>query len=489
MKDLAYIAELNRRPAVNTRVDLLSGLFPEQRALIIDPSRAKAGVCPRRSGKTWGVTRYAAHVANSKPRGRVGYLTKTRDWAEELVWQPLTNLNKSQDLGGVFHSTKLKATFPNGSVIRLAGAKDSSQVEVLRGFAYDLLIIDEAASIDPGVMRYVVREVLPAALGERKGTLLVIGTPNRSCSGWFFDITNPTPEKPSNFSHHTWGLRHNLYHERWKDAASPEERQQLIEQFLAEERRAYGLKPTDPEYLREYEALWARDETLFIFCIGDECIELPPDPQSSGIKLSYILTIDLGWSDHTAFELVGYSQQLRKMWEIDSYNAQHMTMDDIGAKTVDYMENYRLGSIKVDAAGAGKIIQETIAREYARRYGVPCEPAQKTEKGAIMKYAASDCRVGRCFFLPNSVARDQLNKMEWDDRHLREKDPPEGEHNDNADAWIYAYRSCYHWLHEPQEYIPEVGTAERANWEMDQLEQEQADQLVSEEQREWWEDI
>jgi hypothetical protein len=153
------------------------------------------------------------------------------------------------------------------------------------------------------------------------------------------------------------------------------------------------------------------------------------------------------------------------------------------------MENYRLEKILVDAAGAGKIIQETISREYARRYGVPCEAAKKQEKAAIMKYAASDIRTGHCFFLPDSTARDQLNKMEWDERRLREKDPSEGEHNDNADAWIYGYRACYHWLHEPQEDVPEIGTPERANWEMQKIEEQEADELVEQENKDWWESI
>ncbi len=190
-----------------------------------------------------------------------------------------------------------------------------------------------------------------------------------------------------------------------------------------------------------------------------------------------------------AWELLGYNQSEQKLWEIDNYNAQHLTMDQIREKTVDYLDNYRLEKIVVDAAGAGKIIQETIAREYARRYGVPCEAANKQQKAAYMKYAASDCRTGKCFFLPDSVARDQLNEMEWDDRYMREKEPSEGKFNDNADSWIYGYKECYHWLHEPREETPEVGTPEHANWEMAKIEEAEADALEETQRGDWWENI
>lgn len=482
MPEIDAIAALAHRAPCNLNADLLSGLFDEQIGMIRDPSRTKAAVCSRRAGKTWGVTRYMAHVCNRLHGSRVGYLTKTRDWAEELVWEPLKHTSKRQGLGAEFHSGKLRAVWPNRSVLRLAGAKDKSQAETLRGFAYDLLVIDEAGSIDPVVMRYVVREILPAALGERRGSLLIVGTPNPSCSGWFHDMTN---REPTRASIHRWTQRQNVMFPRWAHIKDPDAREREIEAFLAEEREVHGLSESDPEYQREYCGIWARDETLFIFRITPECLAFPPKEA----KLRYVLSIDLGWEDFTAWELVGYDAHMQKMWEVDSQGDQHLTMDEIGARTVGYMEEYRLDKIVVDAAGAGKIVQETIALEYARRHGVPCEAAQKQKKAAFMKYAASDMRTGRAHLLPDGVAADQLSSMEWDDRRLREKEPKEGTRIDNADAWLYGYRECYHYIHEPREDVPEVGTAERLNWEMSKHEQHEAEMMDQEQRQEWWESI
>ena len=137
--------------------DVYQGLFGQQTDLLYDPSRMKAAVCSRRAGKTYAVTRAMIKACLARPGALVGYLTKTRDWAEELVWEPLQSISKDAHLGGEFNNAKLRCVFPNGSKIRLAGAKDKAQTEVLRGFAYDLLVIDEAGSIDPVIMRYVTK--------------------------------------------------------------------------------------------------------------------------------------------------------------------------------------------------------------------------------------------------------------------------------------------------------------------------------------------
>ena len=283
--------------------DVCSGLFGEQINLLGDESRMKAAVCSRRAGKTWAVTRAMIKACLARPNALVGYLTKTRDWAEELVWEPLQSISERQHLYGDFNNAKLRCVFPNKSKIRLAGAKDKAQTEVLRGFAYDLLVIDEAGSIDPVIMRYVVKEILPAALGDHRGTLLVVGTPNESCSGYFHDITNG---KQKWRSVHHWVQRQNVMFPRWAHIKDEPARLAAVEEYLAEERATYHLAESDPEYRREYLGIWAKNEELFIYRISEDNLAPPPEED-----LRYILAIDLGWHDMTAFELLGMTPTSR----------------------------------------------------------------------------------------------------------------------------------------------------------------------------------
>jgi hypothetical protein len=415
----------------------------------------------------------------ARPKALVGYLTKTRDWAEELVWEPLQSICENDKLYGDFHNAKLRCTFPNGSKIRLAGAKDKAQTEVLRGFAYDLLVIDEAGSIDPVIMRYVVKEILPAALGDHRGTLLVVGTPNESCSGYFHDITNG---KHKWKSVHHWVQRQNVMFPRWAHIKDEPARLGAVEEYLAEERATYHLAESDPEYRREYLGLWAKNEELFIYRITEDNLSVPPDED-----LRYILAIDLGWHDMTAFELVGYDPYEQKLYEVHSTQEQHLTFDDIKQITIDYLEEVEVDKIVLDTAGAGKIAQESMAKEVSQRFQVPCVAAQKNRKATNMKLLNSDLRAGNVFLLPDGVCVDQMKSLQWEDKRLREKDAEPGQFIDNADAFLYAYRESYHWLHEEREEIPEINTPEYSNWEAAKMEQEEVDAITFGEDTEWWE--
>jgi len=415
-------------------------------------------------------------MCRDKPGALVGYLTKTRDWAEELVWEPLKQIVRDHGLRADVHNAKLRCAFSNGSKIRLASAKDKSQTEPLRGFGYDLFVIDECGSIDPVVMRYIVREILPAALGEKKGQLLLIGTPNESCAGYFHEMT--TKPRPGCSVHH-WTQRENTEFPLWAKC-KPEDRNRIVDEYLALEREKWGYSETDPEYLREYMGIWARDEGLFIYRITDDNLRMPPTEH-----LRYVLVIDLGWHDMTAFELVGYDQHSQVMYEVDSTQDQHLTLDRISDIAKKYAETYELDSIVIDTAGAGKIVQESMAVEMGSRFAVPVRPAQKTRKATNMKLLASDFRTGRACLLPGGVCADQMRALQWDEGRLIEKEPEPGAHIDNADAYLYGYRECYHWLHEEREAIPADGTAERLNYEMAKIEEEEAARIVAPSQ--WWE--
>lgn len=459
--------------------DVYEGLFTEQTTLLDDPSRNKAAVCSRRAGKTYCVTRAMLKTCLSKPDALVGYLTKTRDWAEELVWEPLQRISEQGKLYGDFNNSKLRCVLPNKSKIRLAGAKDKSQTEVLRGFGYDLLIIDEAGSIDPVIMRYVTREVLPAALGETKGTLLVVGTPNESCAGFFHDITT---DPSRGYSVHHWTQRQNVMFPRWVHIKDPVAREAAVNAYLQEERRLHGYAETDPEYQREYLGIWSRNEELFIYRITSENLATPPDQD-----YRYILSIDLGWNDMTAMELLAYDSYNQKLYEADSFQSQHLTFDDIKGKAYQYLKEYEIDKVVMDTAGAGKIVQETMAKEVSVRFQVPCVAAQKNRKATNMKLLASDFRAGRVFLLPDGVCKDQMQGLQWSEHVLREREPDPGQFIDNADAFLYGYRESYHWLHEPKEDIPEINTPEYANWQMDKIEQQLIDEVTADPEKEWWE--
>ena len=165
------------------------------------------------------------------------------------------------------------------------------------------------------------------------------------------------------------------------------------------------------------------------------------------------MAIDLGWHDQTAFELLGYDSYEQKLYEVHSTQEQHLTFDRIKEIAADYLELVEVDKVVLDTAGAGKIAQETMAKEVGQRFQVPCVAAAKNRKATNMKLLNSDLRAGKVFLLPDGVCKDQMQALQWSDHVLREKEPAPGQYIDNADAFLYGYRESYHWLHEERELI------------------------------------
>src|SRR5690348_16534652 len=65
---------------------ILDGANPKQRNLILDESPYIGTVCPRRSGKTFGVVSKALHLGESKPGSRILVISLTLKSTVENYW-------------------------------------------------------------------------------------------------------------------------------------------------------------------------------------------------------------------------------------------------------------------------------------------------------------------------------------------------------------------------------------------------------------------
>ena len=93
----------------------------------------------------------------------------------------------------------------------------------------------------------------------------------------------------------------------------------------------------------------------------------------------------------------------------------------------------------------------------------------------------SDMRAGRIHVHHDSPLAKEWRILQWDEDRKKEDSRFA---NDASDAGLYGYRAGKHWLYETPEYVPEIGTPERANLEMAKLEEEEA---MAHNDRHWWE--
>ncbi len=165
-------------------------LFQAQRDLIADPHRKKVALCPGRAGKTTTTGAYLLTVALTRPRANIVYASLTQPVARRYLWGELLEYNKRHDLGLTFHNTQGAVTTPDGSIIYFGGASNADVIEDYRGTPWDLFVLDETKSVAPLLVRRLIEDILPSRLMDRRGTLLLEGTPGDAFAGPFWEISD-----------------------------------------------------------------------------------------------------------------------------------------------------------------------------------------------------------------------------------------------------------------------------------------------------------
>ena len=213
-------------------------LFDYQLGFIDDESQIKTALCSRRSGKTYASCYYLLEEASRYPDIICAYIALTRRSAKRLMWTELKRADRKYMLNIKFNNAELVAELKNGSQIILAGADDEAEVDKLRGSAYRLVIIDEAASFGPH-LSVLIEEVLEPALVDHNGTLAMIGTPAAHCSGIFYEAT--TGIRPE-YSKHSWTIMENPHIPH-------------AEEWLDRRRKQKRWTDDNPIYQREWQGL------------------------------------------------------------------------------------------------------------------------------------------------------------------------------------------------------------------------------------------
>jgi len=404
-------------------------LFSQQVKFIQDPRKLKAALCSRRAGKSHMAGCYVIAEALKHPKSTVPYVALTRGHAKRIMWKTLLDLTRPYN--PQVNLTELRITLSNGSDIVLAGANDEATAEVFRGQKFPLVVLDECASFR-GHFREMVEEVIEPALIDMNGTLAMIGTPSAACRGLFFDATTQ-PTSP--YSLHRWTILDNPFIPHAKE-------------WLAERMAERKWTQDTPAYRREWLGEWvaSTDSQVYAFSRDKNIAKGIPN------KLDYVLGIDLGYDDETAFVVVGYRSDSPHMYMVESYAKSEMTITDIVRKIDDLTTRYRsFTRIVADTGGLGK----QIAAEIRKRYGVPVFPAEKTQKAEFIQLLNDDLRSGKILVNPAEINFiEEITALQWDEEKEGRfiEDPRFANHR--CDAFLYAWRESCHYLAKPPDPIP-----------------------------------
>lgn len=425
-------------------LEALAAGHAKQLAFTQDTARWVIALCSRRAGKTRGIAARALVRALRGPSTQV-YIALTKDQARNVtMWEPIWKpLLRKYGIAAKHDETRMITTFPNGSVIRFTGTDDVRHVETELGAAIDEAVIDEGQSQSDSVLVPLVRRILPPALADRRGTLILAGTVPDVEAGLFWDTWSK-----SNWSKHNWSMFDNPF--------MPGARAELAEYLSANP----GLTEDSPVIQRERFGRFVFDKhaTAYMFDAGLNSYtptvpgwlartEFPDGAAMAadvwpGIEVLSV-GVDPGATDRMAVEVIGWGARhdVQHVFEWVSPKGAHLTWDQLGQVLAVVAERYDVYHWHYDA-GSSKNELDT----FQRVYGVPViKAANKSDLAGQVRLMNSLLTTGRLKVMAGSSLEEDMRKARWD-QDARAKGLwrwASSWHPDPADAARYAARPYF----------------------------------------------
>ena len=407
--------------------------FDKQQLVLQDRlARFKVMMTSRRAGKT--VTdAFLLADASIKPNSLCVYIHQNTRNAIAQCYDE--TIKKIKELGiNIVKETKNTTSdrgahieLENGSIIEFRGNATKADTEKFQGFAYDLVIIDEAQS--QRNLKMLIEEIITPTLTDRKGTLVLSGTPPRR-KGTYFEFV------------HSLGTWRN-YHWTMSDNPFIENAEEEIERIC----RLRGVTKDNPIIQREYMGKIVYDYEAMVFSgyktyTGD----IPSDFKAEHIYIGN----DYGWSAYNAVIGIACNVTQRRAYVFAERRFNKATVTTIVEKNKEVME---LGKELLRKSGRdlsniqifGDTSDNSILFEMSQTYGLPAFKCYKHNKDLAISQLVEECRTGRLLIPSEGVLADEFEKILYardeEDNLLAELD--ESYHPDAMLALLYASRQMF----------------------------------------------
>lgn len=466
----ARVAEKERLP------DVLSHAFAHQVTFIKDKSKQKVLFCTRRSAKSFTAGLYLVFEALSNPGCNCLFIGLTRASAKAIIWKDiLTVIDTAYNLTARFNQTELTMTLPNGSVIAVTGIDaDEKEMNKLLGRKYRLVCVDEASMYTIDIRNLVYGVLGPAMVdpnmeGE-SGTICLMGTASDFPRGLFYDITVQTEKGWKLFE---WTAHDNPYVSRqWQEALDK----------IALERPEYQQTP---QFKQWYLNQWVIDEEKLVYRFDIQknlASGLPHLPHSGW---TYVLGVDTGWEDDSAFVLTAYHVNHPYLYVPHIFKQKKMTFDDVVTKIQEFMADPVMAPHKIIIDGANKQGVESMKQ----RSSIPFEYADKQDKVTFIELCNSDLIQSKIKILNSPENRklwEEMCALVWVTDGDKIKYPKK-EHpslpNHLCDAFLYAWRCGWHYASIPAEHKIVTGSREWYHKQSESIWERERDRL--EQKNDW----
>jgi hypothetical protein len=488
----AVIAQAKRRGF--TLEAIASGHIPEL-TFMRDHARWILAMCSRRAGKTYGIAgRYAKRSMLSPGSNRI-YLALTGGQARDIMWEPIWKpLCAHWNLPVDHNETRMVTTFANGSRVRLAGTDDITAIKKELGAGLDEACVDEGQDQKDNVLRDLCVRILPPALTDKFGTLIVCGVVPEVAAGYFWELW-----ATSNWSKHNWSQMDNPHMPRAMDELreylaknpgltidSPVIQRERFGKFTFDKQAtAYRYAPdlngyaagappwlmglltgAVPDYLRKalkaskLESLPERHLTEP--ARGGERAGVMASAPHPGI-VNFSAAVDPGTSDRASVSVIGWgedTEEVQHVFEWSSPRKAGTTLGQLAVWMAVAQHEFRCDTWHWDP-GSGKMELDTFASDY----GLPViRAALKTETAAQIRRVNDLLTRGLFRVMAGSAAAEDMMRARRDPNS-----PASGQwrwasqwHPDPSESLRYALQGYWASYEEPQTPpTPDEARAER----------------------------
>lgn len=447
-------------------IDIDSRSFEKQLEVIRSKDTNITVCCTRRAGKTVSLAYKLIVTALSEGNTRSLYITDTCTHAQELLWDLLLDIFDSYNIAiDKKLSTMTIKLSENGSIIKLSGANNESQIKKVLGFKHKLVVIDEAQDFSWFLEKFCVSKIIPTLM-DQGGQLVMAGTPNEFCKGFFYDCCHNDA-----WTHFGWSWKDNKF---FVESAINHSGGKLTtkEDILSDALNRMGQSILDHSVRREWFGEWVKDTNMLIFDYNPD-VNSKPIPKQN-IKWKYVLGADIGLVDSCAIVVWGYEEHSKICYLVEEWCQNFVHLDTFAAQIKILQKKYRPYMSVMDAGALGALICESMPS----RYGVSIHPAEKNRKREYIELMNADFKRGRIIIDKDTEYAKELMSNTWDrnafDRCVYKED--ERQKRDLCDAGLYAWRWAYSYLQRDEEVGPVYGSAEWEEREMYRRAQESVGQ-------------
>lgn len=222
--------------------------------------------------------------------------------------------------------------------------------------------------------------------------------------------------------------------------------------FLDQVEYAKALEQLDATTRRQLlEGIWVRDSGGLVYAFDDAENVIATAPRCD----QHILGIDYGFTDDTAFAVIGWRKDDPHAYILEAYSKPGLTPSAAAEEAFALERSYKFAQIVGDTGGLGKGYVE----EARTRFGLPIEAAEKQNKRGYISLMNGDLARRRVKVVKATCEQllAEWAELPWVEDRQKEA---EGFANHCSDATLYAWRACCAFTEREQEEKPAPGSKE-----------------------------